>query len=182
MAEEQQPDAARDGANGKESDAPQTNRRSGKELREALTETLELSVEAQYKQQLDGRIEWHQQKSAHRRRRYFVFKTISLSAAAAVPVVVAIGDIIPDWVAAALGMVVVISEGLQQLLRDREIAQAHDDAVTALDTEDRHYTLRIEPYTEAATRFGLLKGNVEQAIARYQAAVRSTSGEQKGPT
>lgn len=64
-------------------------------------------------ERLDDQIGWYDRKSRHNQRWFKIVKVVQLTAAAAVPVVAAIG--VRAAVPAALGASVVVLEGLQQL-------------------------------------------------------------------
>jgi hypothetical protein len=127
-----------------------------------------------YVAEIERRIVWHGHRIKARRRRYLVFKSISLTSAAAIPVVATIATA-PDWVVAALGMVILISEGLEQLLKNREIALAHKASAAALARHCRKYRVAAEPYEDDSTRFRILVANVEQEMERYESAYLTTA-------
>jgi hypothetical protein len=108
------------------------------------------------------------------------FKSVSLTAAAAIPLVATISTA-PDWVVAALGMVILISEGVEQTVKDREIAVAHETSAAVLARHCRKYRVAAEPYEDDSTRFRILVANVEQEMERYESAYLTTT-KTDGPT
>lgn len=124
--------------------------------------------EANYLAYIAGRTLWHQQRARRRKARYLTLQLISLGAAAAIPVAAAVAA--PRVVPALLGFVIIIDQGLQQLLRDHEKALAHENVGAAIARELRKYNLNTEPYEDLADALNRLMLNIEEAISNYELA------------
>jgi len=63
-------------------------------------------------QRLDDQIEWYDQRSGRNQRLFKLLKIVVITAAALIPFLAAV---VPAWVTGALGLVIAIAEGIQQL-------------------------------------------------------------------
>jgi hypothetical protein len=135
--------------------------------------------EEDYLRYFIDRTRWHQERAWQRKRRYLWLQVISLAAAAAIPVGAAGGA--PQVVAAVLAFVTVVTQGLQQLLRDHEKAVAHERTAAAVGRELRRYHQRVEPYDDDARALDLLKRNLEEALATYELAYAEAETQEQIP-
>ena len=66
-------------------------------------------------QRLDQRIEWYDRHAAYNQRAYKVLKLIVIVAAALIPFLSGTEGFKPAWLVGALGVVIAVTEGIQQL-------------------------------------------------------------------
>ena len=66
-------------------------------------------------QRLDQRIEWYDRHAAYNQRAYKVLKLIVIVAAALIPFLSGTEGFKPAWLVGALGVVIAVAEGIQQL-------------------------------------------------------------------
>src|SRR3712207_562774 len=101
---------------------------------------------------LEDQIDWYDRKSVAAQRTYKRLKVVQLVAAATVPVVAAAEA--PGWVIAALGGVVLVLEGLQQLGQYQANWLGYRSTCEALKHEKHLYLAHAGPYTDpgAASR------------------------------
>ncbi len=114
---------------------------------------------------LEGQITWYDTKSTFHRKAYKRFKIASIMAAACVPLAAGLG-----WHAAfpgALGVVVVISEGLLQLNQHHENWIRYRATCESLQHEKYRYLLRTGIYDLPDTdAFKLLADRIEGLISQ----------------
>ncbi|QZH64722.1 SLATT domain-containing protein [Mycolicibacterium farcinogenes] len=84
---------------------------------------------------IDDAIIRHSHLAARIRARYLAFVSLSITSAAAVPVVVSAD--LPGWVAALLGAVTAAAQGIQQVLQDGRLATAHHTSARRLSDARR---------------------------------------------
>ena len=99
-------------------------------------------------ERLDDQIRWYDRKSRHNQRWFKIVKVVQLTAAAAVPVVVAIG--VRAAVPAALGASVVVLEGLQQLNQYQQNWTTYRSTAEALKHEKYLFLALAGPYAGAS--------------------------------
>lgn len=138
------------------------------EAREAASAAGSTAAQARYLHNLERRQAWHDARRALRQRRYLILKVISIGAAAAIPLATVVSA--PPAVAGILGLVILFSEGLQQLFKDHEIALEHERAAAAITGQLRKYDVGAEPYDDGATAFMTLVANLEDVISKYESS------------
>jgi hypothetical protein len=117
---------------------------------------------------LDSQLGWYEEKSRHHKRWYQVLKVAQIVIAAAIPVVAAAGA--SATVAGALGAVIVILEGLQQLFRFQENWIAYRITAEALKREKSLCLAKAGAYAGADRPDALLAERVERIITRESGA------------
>jgi hypothetical protein len=115
-------------------------------------------------ERLEDQIAWYDRKSLWHQKQYKVLKVISMVAAALVPLTVAL----PAWtfVPGALGVVVVIAEGLQQMNQHHRYWVQYRQTCEQLRREKFLYMGRTGSYNlPDAKAFRLLVENVEALVS-----------------
>jgi 4-hydroxy-3-methylbut-2-enyl diphosphate reductase IspH len=118
-------------------------------------------------ERLDDQIRWYDRKSRHNQRWFKIVKVVQLTAAAAVPVVVAIG--VRAAVPAALGASVVVLEGLQQLNQYQQNWTTYRSTAEALKHEKYLFLALAGPYAGASAPSQLLADRIEGLISQEHA-------------
>lgn len=115
-------------------------------------------------ERLEDQIAWYDRKSLWHQRQYKVLKVVSMIAAALVPLTAAVTDwpVIPG----ALGVVVVIVEGLQQMNQHHRYWVQYRQTCEQLRREKFLYMGRTGTYNlPEAKAFRLLVENVEALVS-----------------
>jgi Protein of unknown function (DUF4231) len=130
---------------------------------------------------LEDQIAWYDTRSQANQRQFKWLKVAQMGSAGAVPVVAAIGT--PAAVAAALGALVVLLEGFQQLNQYQQNWITYRSTCEALKHEKYLYLAKAGPYGAAVDARALLAERIEGLIsqehakwisAREEAAVAAT--------
>src|SRR3954453_15103884 len=121
---------------------------------------------------LEDQIAWYDTKSAAAQRSHKRLKVLQLVAAAAVPGPAAVAA--SGWVVAALGGVILVLEGLQQLGQYQANWIAYRATCEALKHEKYLYLALTGPYSDEATASKAwaerIEGLVSQEHAKWAAA------------
>ena len=132
---------------------------------------------------LEDQISWYDRKSIAAQRIYKRLKVLQLAAAAAVPVVAALHT--AAWVTAALGGVVLLFEGLQQLGQYQVNWIAYRSTCESLKHERYLYLAQAGPYANPATAPRILaeriEGLVSQEHAKWVSAREESIRSGEGP-
>ena len=135
-------------------------------------------------ERLEDQLEWYEAKSQHHKRWYQWLKVAQLVIAAAIPVVAAAGA--SATVAGALGAVVVVLEGLQQLFQFQQNWISYRVTAEALKREKFLYLAGAGPYEGAEQPGALLARRVERVVSQEYGAwadsQRDTGGGAGGGT
>lgn len=127
-------------------------------------------------QRLENQISWYGRKSAHNQRQFKALKVGQIVVAALVPVLAAIAGA-PRWSLGALGAVVVILEGFQQLFQYQQNWITYRSTCEALKHEKFLYLADAGPYAHARRKTALLAERVEGLVSQEHA--RWTSGQEE---
>jgi Protein of unknown function (DUF4231) len=114
---------------------------------------------------LEDQREWFGSKAVANERRYRQIKVLQLLAAAAVPVAAAVSA--AHWIIAALGGLILVLEGLQQLGQYHDTWINYRGTCERLKREASLFLARAGPYTRR-NRERLLAENVERLISQGQ--------------
>jgi hypothetical protein len=117
---------------------------------------------ARYLADIDHSITRHSRLARWLRGRYVAFVSMSIITASAVPVVIAAH--VPGWVAALLGSLAAVGQGIQQLLQDGRLATLHQLVARRLTSARRLLLIDLENVEEAVA----FKSFVERAEAAMQ--------------
>jgi hypothetical protein len=126
-------------------------------------------------ERLDDQIGWYSRKSAQNRRWYIRLKVIQIVAAAVIPVTA--GADAPALVTGGLGGLIVVLEGVQQLLQFHQNWTNYRATSEALKHEKFLYLGGAGPYAQAADPDVLLVERVEGLVSQEHAAWVSSQSE-----
>jgi Protein of unknown function (DUF4231) len=118
-------------------------------------------------QRLEDQVSWYDEKSQGSQRAYKRIKVVQLVAAAAIPVV-AVAEA-TAWVTAALGGVVLVLEGLQQLGQYQQNWITYRSTCEALKHEKFLFLARAGPYADSVATDRVLAERVESLVSQEHA-------------
>ena len=118
-------------------------------------------------ERLEDQIRWYDDKSSFNHRRFKWIKGTQLLAAAAIPVVATL-DLAAAF-AAALGALVVVLEGFQQLNQYQQNWSSFRSTAEALKHEKYLYLASAGPYRHAKRAVPLLADRIEGLISQEHA-------------
>src|SRR5262245_51315344 len=128
---------------------------------------------------LDDEIAYYERGAASSKRWFKRIKTFQITAAAAVPVSVAVSA--PTWIAAVLGALVAVAEGIQGLNQYQQNWFNYRSTSEALKHEKYLYLAKAGPYSHASTAHRVLaekvEGLVSQEHAKWTPAPEKHEGE-----
>jgi hypothetical protein len=119
-------------------------------------------------ERLESQLGWYEEKSRRHKRWYQGLKVAQIVIAAGIPVVAAAGA--SATVAGALGAVIVILEGLQQLFRFQENWIAYRVTAEALKREKYLCLARAGDYAKADRPQAMLVERVERIVTQESGA------------
>lgn len=127
---------------------------------------------------LEDQLGWYERKATHHREWFHRLKVAQIVVAAAIPVAAAAGA--SDWVVGALGAVILVLEGLQQLFQFQQNWVGYRGTAEALKHEKHLYLAEAGPYAQAARPDALLAERVEGLVSQEHAAWSSAQTEAGG--
>ena len=130
-------------------------------------------------QRLEDQIAWYDRKSGIAQRRFKLLKGSQLVFAAAIPVVSTLD--FHAAVAGALGGLVVVVEGFQQLNQYQQNWQAYRSTCEALKHEKYTFLARAGPYSRVRKPVQLLADRVEGLVSQEHAKWVSALQEAAAP-
>ena len=116
---------------------------------------------------LEDQIEWYDRKAGHHQRWFKWLKVVQIVAAATVPVMAGLGA--SGWVAGALGSLIVVLEGVQQLFQFQQNWVSYRSTCEALKHEKFLYLATAGPYATAERPQALLAERVEGLVSQEHA-------------
>jgi hypothetical protein len=144
-------------------DAPALPRVRGESFA-APAGTSSFSRRRNYLIQIDNEILWYSRRATLLTQEFRVFKSITLLAAASVPILAAFG--VGRGFLALAGGVAVLSEGLQQILRAQEQALLSMTTADALAAELRSFLVGAPPYDRGSSDFPTFAARIEETRGR----------------
>ena len=120
-------------------------------------------------QRLDQRIEWYDRHAAYNQRAYKVLKLIVIVAAALIPFLSGTEGFKPPWLVGALGVVIAVAEGIQQLNQHHVNWTSYRSTCEALRHEKHLYLAKAAPYAAAIDVHALLAERVEALMSQETA-------------
>ncbi len=132
---------------------------------------------------LEDQIAWYDKKSTESQRRFKGLKGAQMLAAATIPVVAVVGT--PQYVAAALGAVVVVFEGFQQLNQYQQNWAAYRSTCEALKHEKYMFLAGAGAYATPDARAILaerLEGLISQEHAKWVSTRVPSRSDTGGPS
>jgi Protein of unknown function (DUF4231) len=116
---------------------------------------------------LQDQIEWYDRKSGRAQSWFKRLKLATLVLAAGLPVAVAASA--PGWLVAAMGALVAVLEGVQQLYKFQENWITYRSTCEALRHEQYLYLAGAGPYAQAGSRDALLAERIEGLVSQEHA-------------
>jgi hypothetical protein len=126
-------------------------------------------------QRLDDQIEWYDQRSNNNQRAFKLLKVLVIAAAALIPLLA--GLPVPVWVAGVLGVVIAVTEGVQQLNQYHANWIAFRSTCEALKHEKFLYLGKAGPYAAANDAHALLAERIESLVSQEHA--KWASGQER---
>ena len=123
-------------------------------------------------ERLEDQLAWYDRRSADQKRWFVRFKVVQIVAAAVIPVLA--GGDSPDWIVAALGALIVVLEGLQQLFQFQQNWVGYRATAEALKHEKFLYLSAAGPYAGPASPSATLAERVEGLVSQEHSAWAST--------
>jgi hypothetical protein len=127
-------------------------------------------------ERLEDQLAWYDAKATRNRLWFQSLKVLQIVIAASIPVVAAAD--VSVAVAGALGAIIVVMEGLQQLFQFQQNWVSFRGTAEALKRENYLFLAGVGPYQDAQRREALLAQRVEDLVATEHAA---WSAAQKEP-
>lgn len=117
---------------------------------------------------LEDQIEWYAARSRTNQKRFKVLKAITIVSAAVIPVFTTSGVTYGAQIAAALGVLIVVVEGLQQLNQYQPNWTSYRLTAEALKHEKFLYFAKAGPYASAPNPGAELAERVESLISQEE--------------
>ena len=130
-------------------------------------------------ERLEDQIAWYDQKSVWNQRLFKIAKAVQIIAAAAIPVIVLMTKY--KWPPAALGALIVVLEGFQQLNQYQQNWIAYRSTCEALRHEKFLFLAEAGPYAAAAEPRTLLAERIEGLVSQEHAKWVSAREEPSTP-
>jgi hypothetical protein len=115
---------------------------------------------------LDDQITWYSQKSKLNQRRFKVMKGITIASAATIPVLTTAPIPEGTHIAAGLGVLIAIMEGLQQMNQYNSNWTSYRSTSEALKHEKYLYLAKAGPYLSAQNPPVMLAERIESLISQ----------------
>jgi Protein of unknown function (DUF4231) len=128
---------------------------------------------------LEDQIKWYDEKSQIAQRRFKTLKLGQVVIAAVIPLVSVFPIPHPQWVTAVLGLIVLISEAVQQLNQDQQNWILYRSTCESLKHEKFLYLAEAGPYVSANRPIALLADRIEGLISQEHAKWISTQEQAK---
>jgi hypothetical protein len=118
---------------------------------------------------LDDQVQWYDGKSRHNQRCFKWMKGTTIAAAAVIPVLTTSGVRYGPQIAAGLGVLIAIIEGLQQLNQYQSNWTAYRTTAEALKHEKYLYLAKAGPYLTTTQPAAMLAERVESLVSQENA-------------
>jgi Protein of unknown function (DUF4231) len=115
---------------------------------------------------LEDQIDWYSRKSSLNQRRFKLMKGVTIASAAAIPVLTTTTIPYGRYIAAGLGVLIAIMEGLQQLNQYSSNWTSYRATSEALKHEKFLYLEKAGPYLAAQNPQAMLAERVESLISQ----------------
>ncbi len=132
---------------------------------------------------LEDQIQWYSRKSAHNQRCFKWIKGTTIAAAAVIPVLTTSGVLHGAQIAAGLGILIAVIEGVQQLNQYQTNWTDYRATSEALKHEKFLYLAKAGQYLEAPHPTALLAERVESLVSQENAkwlTTQSTTAKGQG--
>ncbi len=117
-------------------------------------------------ERIDCEIHWYDRRSVLNRSLYKVMKTLTIASAAVIPVLTTSSIPYGTRIAAALGVLIAVIEGIQQLNHYQANWASYRTAAETLKHEKYRFLCRIGPYAKTSNPYSLLATRVESIISQ----------------
>jgi hypothetical protein len=124
---------------------------------------------------LDDQIGWYDKRSSFNQTRFKILKILVIVSAALIPLLsssqlpFAPPNSLPNWVLGALGALIAVVEGIQQLNQYHANWIAYRSTCEALKHEKYLYLGQAGPYASAANAHALLAERIESLVSQEHA-------------
>ena len=125
---------------------------------------------------LQDQIEWYDRKSLFNQRRFKIVKIVGIVSAALIPALSSRG---PVWITSALGVLIVVLEGIQQLNKYHENWIAYRSTCEQLKHEKFLYLATAGIYGAATDEHALLAERIESLVSQEHAKWASSQEQNK---
>jgi uncharacterized protein DUF4231 len=124
---------------------------------------------------LEDQISWYDRKSSYNQTAFKSLKVLTIASAAVIPVL----SFFPDlrWITAAVGVVIAVSEGIQQINQYNANWISYRSTCEALKHEKFLYLATAGPYGTAANAHTLLAERIESLVSQEHAKWASSQEE-----
>jgi hypothetical protein len=123
---------------------------------------------------LDDQIDWYDRRSSRNQRTYKVLKIVVIVIAALIPLLSGTQLLVPPLLLGAMGAVIVVIEGIQQLGQYQSNWISYRSTSEALKHEKYLYLAKAGPYANATDAHALLAERVESLVSQEHAKWAST--------
>src|SRR5262245_10102591 len=134
-------------------------------------------------QRLDGQIEWYSRYAAYNKWLYRLLKVLVIVAAALIPFLSGMPDVVNPKYVGALGVLIAIAEGIQQLNQHHANWISYRGTCELLKNEQYLYLAKAGPYAEAKDAHALLAEHVvaltKQETAKWKSVQESVDAKWK---
>lgn len=127
-------------------------------------------------QRLDHQINWYGQKSSVNQRLFKLMKGITIASAAMIPVLTTAPIPEGTHIAAGLGVLIAVLEGLQQMNQYRSNWTAFRSTSESLKHEKYLYLAKAGPYLSVQNPQGMLAERIESLISQEGSKWLSVQG------
>ena len=116
---------------------------------------------------LEDQISWYDRKSSYNQTAFKSLKVLTIASAAVIPAL----SFFPDWrwITAAVGVVIAVSEGVQQINQYNANWIAYRSTCEALKHEKFLYFAVAGPYASATNPHALLAERIESLVSQEHA-------------
>jgi Protein of unknown function (DUF4231) len=118
-------------------------------------------------QRLEDQIEWYDRRSRRNQRTFKVLKIAVIASAAVIPLLAAFA--LPPWVVGALGVIIAVTEGVQQLNQYHANWIAYRSTCETLKHEKFLYLGKAGPYAASRNPHSLLAERIESMVSQEHA-------------
>lgn len=134
-----------------------------------VVDTVQPAPEQVTLARLDDQIKWYSRKSGVNQRRFKILKAATIVSAALIPVATTAGGTTGAKVAAGLGVLIAIVEGVQQMNQYYANWSTYRSTAEGLKHEKFLYLAQAGPYSNAATAHATLAERVEALVSEENA-------------
>ena len=132
-------------------------------------------------ERLEDQISWYDGKSTSNQRMFKRIKVIEIVAAAVIPLVIGLHIPRSEWIAASLGVVVTVLEGLLHLNQYQQNWISYRSTCEALKHEKYLYLGNAGPYATAQNPHSLLAERIESLVSQEHAKWASVQQQDPKP-